>query len=69
MISQSLIDFIPLMGLIKKIMNFGFEVFLEEPIVHYKAFEDKSGAFDIAQLLKICPRTKSSNVVFHHFRK
>ena len=46
---------------------FGFEVFLEERIVHCKDFDDKYGDIEIASLPKIRPHTKHINVVFHHF--
>ena len=39
-LSKSLIYLIPLMGLIKETKMFGFEVFLEELLVHYRVFED-----------------------------
>ena len=55
------------MGLMKEMKTLGFEVFLEEPIVHCKAFEDNSGAIELARLPKIRPRTIPINVVFHHF--
>ena len=35
--------------------------------MHCKAFEDKSGAIEIAHLPKIRPRTKHISVVFHRF--
>ena len=56
------------MGLVNEIKTFVFEVFYEEPIMHFKSFEDKSRAIDISRLLEIHPRTKHINVVFHHFR-
>ena len=47
---------------------FGFEVFLGEPIVHYKESEDNSRAIELALLPKMHPCNKHINVVFHHFR-
>jgi hypothetical protein len=38
------------------------------PKVHCKAFEDNSGALEIARLPKIRPRTKHMNNTYHHFR-
>ena len=55
------------MVLIKEMKTFGFEIFLEEWIVHCKVFGDNYGAIGIACLTKIRPRTKRINVVFHHF--
>ena len=57
------------MGLIKEIKMSVFRVFLKELIMHCKSFEDNSGAIDIARLTKTRPRTKHTNVVFHHFRE
>ena len=37
--------------------------------MHCKAFEDNSGAIDLACLPKIRPRTKHINVMFHNFRE
>ena len=34
----------------KEMKTFGFEVFSEESVMHYKTFEDNSGAIDIARL-------------------
>ena len=57
------------MGLIKEMKTFGFEIFLEEPIMHCKAFEYYSRASELEHLPKIRPDTKHINVVFHHFHK
>ena len=67
-LSHLLIYLIPLMVLIKEIKTFGFEVFWEEPIVHCKEFEDKSGSIELTRLPRIRPCNKHKNVVFHHFR-
>ena len=55
------------MGLIKEMKKIGFEVFLEEPVVHYEAFEGNSGAIELSNLLKRRPRTEQIKCVFHHF--
>jgi hypothetical protein len=36
--------------------------------VYCKAFEDNSGALELAKAPKMRPRTKHINFVFHHFR-
>ena len=46
---------------------FGFEVFLEEPIMHCKSFKDNSGYIDLELLLKVSPCTKHTNFLFCHF--
>jgi hypothetical protein len=38
------------------------------PKVYCKAFEDNSGALELAKAPKMTPRTKHINIVFHHFR-
>ena len=55
------------MGLFKGTKTFSFEIYLEDPILHCNAFEDKSGAIEISHLLKMCPHTKHINIVFHNF--
>eukprot|EP00957_Ditylum_brightwellii_P171735 13074079-Ditylum_brightwellii.AAC.1 len=45
----------------------GFDVSSTVPKVHYKAFEDNSGALELTNTLKLCPRTKHINVMYHHF--
>ena len=39
------------------------------PSFHCKAFEDNSGALEIARLPKMRPRTKHINTKYHHFRE
>ena len=53
----------------KEIETFGFEIFLGELIVNYKAFEDNYEAIELTRLPKIRPRTKYINIVFHHFHE
>ena len=53
------------MGIIKEMKTFSFGVFLEEPIVHCKEFQDNYGAIELSRLPKICLGTKHINVVFH----
>jgi hypothetical protein len=68
-LSESLRDTIPLMNLINEFKQHGFEVINKEPRVYSKAFEDNSGALELARLPKMRPRTKHINVRFHHFRE
>ena len=39
------------------------------PTIFCKAFEDNSGALEIAKTPKMRPRTKHLNLVYHHFRE
>ena len=38
------------------------------PKIYCKAFEDNSGALEMARTPKMRPRTKFMNVKYHHFR-
>jgi hypothetical protein len=68
-LSLALRDVIPLMGLVKEMQAFGFDCHAAAPKVHCRAFEDNSGALEMATVLhKSRPRTKHINVGFHHFR-
>jgi hypothetical protein len=67
-LSESLRDAIPLMRLIKEIKSHGHNIISTAPTVHCKAFEDNSGALEMARLPKMRPRTKQLNQVYHHFR-
>jgi hypothetical protein len=67
-LSQSLRDTIPIIQLLHEFKNNGFNVVSVVPRVHCKAFEDNSGALELARLPKLRPRTKHINIVYHHFR-
>jgi len=68
-LSQALRDVLPIMFLIQEICERGFTVIANMPHVYCKAFEDNSGALELARLPKLRPRTKRINTCFHHFRK
>jgi hypothetical protein len=68
-LSESLRDTIPLMELVKEIDKAGFKVISTTANVHCKAFEDNSGALELARLPKMRPRTKHINIKYHHFRE
>ncbi len=44
-------------------------VICTKPYVYCKIFEDDSGALELAQFPKLCPRIKHINVCNHHFRE
>ena len=46
----------------------GFTLNVNIPMVKCKAFEDNSGALEMAKVHKYRPRTKHLNVRLHHFR-
>ena len=49
--------------------NKGFPVLTDSPDVQCTAFEDNSGALEMAHLPKMRPRTKHLNIALHHFRE
>jgi hypothetical protein len=67
-LSHSLREVIPLMRLVNKMCEVGFNIPTDVPKVHCKAFEDNSGALEISQTHKMRPRTKHLNINYHHFR-
>ncbi len=68
-LSSALHDVIPIMQLIDEIKSKGFQVLCTLPHVHCKAFEDNSGALELACLPKMRARTKHIAVCYHHFRE
>jgi Reverse transcriptase (RNA-dependent DNA polymerase) len=67
-LSQALREVIPMMALIEELAKAGFHINTTDPKVHCKAFEDNSGAAEMARLPKMRPRTKHMNIKYHHFR-
>jgi hypothetical protein len=67
--SQSLRDVFPIMFLVQKICEKGFQVICTKPYVYCKVFEDNFGALELARLLKLCPCTKHNSICYHHFCK
>ena len=67
-LSQSLRDTIPIMNLLQELKDEGFTKTSPIPKIHCKAFEDNSGALELAKTPKMRPRTKHINIVYHHFR-
>jgi hypothetical protein len=67
-LSQSLREMrISLMQLLEEFKEKGFPVVSTKPRVHCKAFEDNSGALELARLPKLRPQTKHINLVYHRF--
>jgi hypothetical protein len=69
LLSQSLREVFPLMELAKELAHAGFNLGTKIPRVHCKAFEDNSGALEMARTPKMRPRTKYLNIKYHHFRE
>ena len=57
------------MELMHKIKEHGYDLISIKPIVYYKAIGDNYGALKIARLPNMLPRTKSINVIYHHFQE
>jgi hypothetical protein len=67
-LSQSLREVIPMINLMTEVNRLGVCNYCTVPKVYCKAFEDNSGALELAKAPKMRPRTKHINLVFHHFR-
>ena len=68
-LSQSLREVIPIINLLKELQEKNIHTVSSVPTVFCKAFEDNSGALEIAKTPKMRPRTKHLNLVYHHFRE
>jgi hypothetical protein len=67
-LSTALRETIPMMNLVMEMKNQGLIDREIAPQVYCKAFEDNSGAFEMARMHKMRPRTKYLNTKWHHFR-
>ena len=68
-LSQALREVICMMELAKEAKDQGVPVFCEPTtVVKCKAFEDNTGALELANVPKMRPRTKHINIKYHHFR-
>jgi hypothetical protein len=68
-LSTALRETIPLMKLVKEFKEELLLPMATTPVVHCKAFEDNTGALELAKVPKMRPRTKHINTKYHHFRK
>jgi Reverse transcriptase (RNA-dependent DNA polymerase) len=68
-LSQGLREVLPLMELTKELSTAGFAFSPNVPQVLCQAFEDNSGALEMARTHKMRPRTKHMNIKYHHFRE
>lgn len=66
-LSEALRAAIPMMELLKELMQYGFDVGTFKPNVHCRVFEDNSGAIEIAKVPKTRACTKMLNIRYHHF--
>jgi hypothetical protein len=68
-LSQSLREVLPLMELARELSDAGFNLGVSTPKIHCKAFEDNSGALEMARISKLRPSTKHLNIKYHHVRE
>ena len=68
-LSASLREVIPLMGLLAEAKAHGLRIDKLPPKVHCTVFENNSGASELARLPKLRPMTKHINQEYHHFRE
>jgi hypothetical protein len=67
-LSMALREVISLMDLCRELHAKVSNHIQPTPTVHCTAFEDNSGAFELATAPKMRPRTKHINSKYHHFR-
>jgi hypothetical protein len=58
----------PMLEILKELKEASFAYDPAIPTVHCKAFEDNTGAMEMARLPKMRPQTKHMNIKYHHFR-
>ena len=68
-LSQSLRTVIPIINLIEEMKSNNISTISTAPTVFCKAFDDNSGALELAKSPKLTPRTKHINLTYHHFRE
>ena len=67
-LSTALREVIPLMQLLLEFLEHKLVTEKYVPKVYCKAFEDNSGALELAKTPRMRPRTKHINTKYHHFR-
>ena len=68
-LSQSMREVLPMMNMIRELAENRFHFNTTTPRVLCKAFQDNSGALEMAMVHKMRPRTKHMNIKYHHFRE
>ena len=68
-LSMAMREQLPLIQLLKEVVAHKIDATLQPTTIHCKAFEDNSGALEMAKVPKMRPRTKHLNNVYHHFRE
>ncbi|KAL7484351.1 hypothetical protein ACHAW6_009989 [Cyclotella cf. meneghiniana] len=57
------------MVLLSNMREINFNIICDSPRIYCNAFEDNSGALELAKLPKLHPRSKHINTCYHHFWK
>ena len=68
-LSMAMKEQLRLINLLKEIVTHNVDAHLQPATIHWKAFEDNSGALEMTKVPKMRPRTKHLNNMYHHFRK
>ena len=69
-LSSALRETIPMMNLVQEFKNkIAISAVVTIPTICFTLFEDNSGAFELANMPKMRPRTKHINIKYHHFRE
>ena len=68
-LSMAMRQQLPLINLLKEIVSHNVDASLQRTTIHCKAFQDNSGALEMAKVPKMRPRTKHLNNMYHHFRE
>ena len=68
-LSMAMHEQLPLIQLLIEVVAHKVDANLQPTTIHCKAFEDNSGALEMAKVPKMSPRTKHLNNVYHHFHK
>jgi hypothetical protein len=66
-LSQAMREVLPFMNLLKELAVI-FDIYLPQPQVHCKVYEDNNGCIAVAHSPKFTPRTKHIAIKYHHFR-
>ena len=67
-LSSALRQVIPVMDLLEEMKSKGVINDENTPTIYCKAFEDNSGALEMARMPRMRPRTRHINCAYHHFR-
>ena len=68
-LSMAMHEQLPFLQLLKEVVVHKIDTNLHPTTIHCKAFEDNSGALEMAKVPKMRPRTKHMNNMYHHFRE